>query len=398
MLNKYTELFTEKKYDRTSELIVYGASVYGEIAFYTLQTLGIMPDFFCDRALDKDFYFGIKVIRPDELVFHGNAMIIIASSDYFHEIRKQLSEAGYKKLYNMNYLLNIQIDKGLLSARAADFYDKREAYIDIANAEDDEEDLNFPRVQFVVTSACSLKCRNCTSLMQYYEKPENSDLQYYKAGFDRLLDCVSNIFDLRIIGGEPFINGDMYKIIEWYHDSDKIKIISVYTNGTIIPSERCIDQLRRKKVRVHISDYGFNRDKIIKLKTVFEQNDVRYYVQPYDYWQDSGNLLKRNYTEEKKKYLFERCYERECFSFFNGRLYHCPRAAHGIKIGAIPDIKSEYVDLMDSGIDDNEILNQLKFQRDRSYIDACDYCNGADRRGIKIEPAIQTDHFLKFSE
>lgn len=136
----------------------------------------------------------------------------------------------------------------------------------------------------------------------------------------------------------------------------------------------------------------------MELKTVFEQNSVRYYVQPYDYWQDSGNLLKRNYTEEKKKSFFERCYERVCFSFFNGRLYHCPRTAHGINIGAIPDIKGEYVDLMDYSMDDNEILSQLKFQRDRSYIDACDYCNGADRRGIKIELAIRTEHFLKFGE
>lgn len=398
MSNGFTETFTENIYDETSELIVYGASVYGEIAFYTLQMLGITPDFFCDRAIEKEHYFNVKVIRPDELVFHRDAMIIIASSDYFHEIRKQLMDSDCKKLYNMNYLLNVKIDTAVLSARAADFYDKKEAYIDIADAEDSEEYLNFPRIQFVVTSACSLRCRDCISLMQYYEKPANSDIEFYKAGFDRLIDCVSNIFDLRILGGEPFVNRDMYKIIEWYHGSDKIKIISVFTNGTIIPDENCMSQLKREKVRVHISDYGFNRDKIMKLKTAFEKNNVRYYVQPYDFWQDSGNLLKRNYTEEKKKYLFERCYERECFSYFNGRLYHCPRAAHGINIGAMPDIKGEYVDLMDNSITDNEILEQLKYQRNRSYIDACDYCDGADSRKLKIEPAIQISHFKKFCE
>lgn len=398
MSNRFTETFTDKIYDKTNKLIVYGASVYGEIAFYTLQTLGIVPDFFCDRAIEKEYYFGVKVIRPDELVIYKDAMIIIASSDYFHEIRKQLSDAGCKKLYDMNYLLNIKIDAGILSARAADFYDKKEAYIDIANTEEKDEDLNFPRVQFVVTSACTLRCKDCTSLMQYYEKPANSDIDFYKAGFDRLIDCVNNIFDLRILGGEPLINRDMYKIIKWYHDSDKIKIISVFTNGTIIPDDICVGQLKREKVRVHISDYGFNRDKIEKLKTVLDINNVRYYIQPYDFWQDSGNLLKRNYTVEEKKHLFERCYERECFSYFNGRLYHCPRAAHGINIGAIPDIKNEYVDLMDNCITDNELLEQLKFQRNRSYIDACDYCDGANRSKSKIEPAIQIDHFKMFSE
>lgn len=394
----YTKPFTEQVYDKNEELIVYGASVYGEIAFYTLQTLGIIPDFFCDRAIDKNNYFGVKVIRPHELSLHKNAMIIIASSDYFQEIRKQLSDTGCKNLYNMNYLLNLKIEVGVLSARAADFYDKKEAYIDIANAEDGDEYLNFPRVQFVVTSACSLKCKDCISLMQYYERPKNSDIELYKAGFDRLIDCVNNIFDLRILGGEPFINRDMYKIIEWYHDSDKIKIISVFTNGTIIPDENCISQLKREKVRVHISDYGFNREKIAKLETVLAKNNVKYYVQPYDFWQDAGNLLKRNYSEEKKKHLFERCYERECFSYFNGRLYHCPRAAHGINMGAMPDIKDEYVDLMDNSIMDDEIFNQLKFQRNRKYIDACDYCDGADSRKLKIEPAIQINRYKKFNE
>lgn len=396
MVNGFTRAFTEKSYDKTSELIVYGASVYGEIAFYTLQTLGIKPDFFCDRAIETNYYFGIKIIRPHELNLHKDAMIIIASSDYFHEIRKQLSDVGCKNLYNMNYLLNVKIDVGRLSARAADFYDKKEDYIAIANVEDGY--LNFPRVQFVVTSVCSLKCRDCISLMQYYETPKNSDIELYKAGFDRLLYCVNNIFDLRILGGEPFVNHDMYKIIEWYHDSDKIKMISVFTNGTIVPDENNMRQLKREKVRVHISDYGFNRDKIMKVKAAFDKNNVRYYVQPYDFWQNSGNLLKRNYTEEKKKYLFERCYERECFSYFDGRLYHCPRAAHGINIGAMPDIKDEYVDLMDNSIIDDEILKQLQFQRSRNYIDACDYCDGADSRKLKIEPAIQISHFKKFSE
>lgn len=398
MLNRFTTAFTEKMYDETKELIVYGASVYGEIAFYTLRMLGITPDFFCDRAMEEEQYFGIKVIRPEDLSSHENAMIIIASSDYFHEIREQLNDAGCRNLYDMRYLLHVKIDKKLLSERAADFYDKKEAYIDIADAEGDKDSLNFPRVQFVVTSACSLRCRDCISLMQYYEHPQNSDIERYKIGFDRLLNCVDNIFDLRILGGEPFVNREMYKIIEWYHASDKIKIISIYTNGTIIPDEKCIIQLRRQKVRVHISDYGFNREKIEKLKVVFRDNHVRYYVQPYDFWQNSGNLLKRNYTDEEKKFMFERCYERECFSYFDGKLYHCPRAAHGITLGAMPDNPNEYVDLMSKEITDNEISEQLRVQRDRCYIDACDYCDGADSRKLKIEPAIQINHPMKFDE
>lgn len=395
---KKTKTFKEDVYDRKKELIIYGASVYGELAYYALKRIGISPSYFCDRAIDQEQYFGIPVIRPAEMVTHRGAAVIIASSDYFHEIRRQLNEMGCHDLYDMEYLLQIQLDIESLSARAADFYDKKQDYIDIVNSYDNNDDLNFPRIQFVVTSGCSLKCRDCISLMQYYKKTENVDLEKYKKGFLRLLKCVTNIFDFRILGGEPFVHREMYKIIEWFHDEEKIKRISVFTNGTIIPPVVTLNQLKREKVRVHISDYGFNRDSIEKLVNILKQNEITYYVQPYDYWQDAGNLVKRNYENQTKIEIFGRCYERECFSYYNGRLYHCPRAAHGINLGVMPDSKSEYVDLMDESIDDEEIIKQLRFQRERNFIEACDYCNGADSHRMKIEPAIQIDHVKHIME
>lgn len=395
---KETKTFKKECYCSQNELIIYGASVYGELAYYALRKIGIIPTYFCDRAINQEEYFGVKVIRPSEMVSHKDAAVIIASSDYFHEIRRQLKQIGCQNLYDMEYLLNVKLETENLSARAADFYDKKQDYIDIIWAADCDDELNFPRIQFVVTSGCSLKCRDCISLMQYYEKPENTDLEKYKKGFSRLLECVTNIFDFRILGGEPFVHREMYKLIEWFHDEEKIKRISVFTNGTIIPPELALDQLKREKIRVHISDYGFNRDKIQELVSILKKNEIKYYIQPYDFWQDAGNLLKRNYTDHKKKELFQRCYERECFSYFNGRLYHCPRSAHGINLGAMPDAKTEYVDLMDESIDNNEIKRQLKFQRERNYIEACDYCDGADSHRLKIEPAIQIAHVKKMNE
>lgn len=397
-MTKKTKTFKKDLYNNLNELIIYGASVYGELAYYALQKIGIVPSFFCDRAINQKQYFGINVIRPEDMAEHKEAVVIIASSDYFHEIRRQLTEIGCQNLYDMEYLLNVELDTSRLSARAADFYDKKQDYIDIIRASDNDEDLNFPRVQFVVTSGCSLRCRDCISLMQYYKKTENTDLEKYKKGFLRLLDCVTNIFDFRILGGEPFIHREMHKVIEWFHDEEKIKRISIFTNGTIIPSGPAIEQLRREKIRVHISDYGFNRDKIQELVDVLKKNAITYYVQPYDFWQDAGNLLKRNYADTKKKELFQNCYERECFSYFNGRLYHCPRAAHGINLGAMPDSKTEYVDLMDESIDNEELKRQLKFQRERTFIEACDYCDGADSHRLKIEPAIQIDHVKSINE
>ena len=126
---KETKTFKKELYDRHNELIVYGASVYGELAYYALQKIGIMPSYFCDQAINQDQYFGVNVIRPEEMVNHKNAAVIIASSDYFHEIRRQLKAIGCRNLYDMENLLNVELDTGKLSARAADFYDKKQDYI-----------------------------------------------------------------------------------------------------------------------------------------------------------------------------------------------------------------------------------------------------------------------------
>lgn len=390
--------FNKVCYNKEEPVIIYGASVYGEIAYFALKSLGIEPEFFCDRFTKDDKYFSVKVIKPGMLIDKVHANIIIASVDYFSDILGYLQEIGCDNIYDMSELMQVNFDIGVLSERAKYKLDYKKQYLDMVDSVRLSDKLSFSRVQYIVTERCSLKCRDCSHLMQYYKHPQNIDLHKYKSAFEKFLKFVGTISDLRILGGEPLMNPFMYEVIKWFHEDERIKTISVYTNGTIVPNKENITYLKSSKVRIHISKYEVNKEKIKKVISCFDKNGIKYYVEPFTNWQTPGNLMKRNCSEVENKTKFQRCYDSNGYSFYKDRLYRCPRSVHGISVGAMPDNEAEYVEFGNVSISEAELEGKIKELMKRPYLAACDYCDGLDNHRQSVEPAIQADHVLSFEE
>ena len=390
--------FTRNHFDHSKPLIIYGAAVYGEIAYHALSSMGISPDYFCDQMQEEPTYYGIPIINLNDLEKMLNANVIIASADYFAEIKKILESTGHYRLFDMVELLNAEIPDEKLSNRAKVFYANKQRYIDVVlNSESDNAQI-FSRVQFVVSERCSLRCKDCTHLMQYYQQPEDVYLEQYKRGFDIFLDTVQSIAELRILGGEPFMNKEMYKVIDWYHDSDKIKSICIYTNGTIIPNERILQSLQKEKVKVHISDYGVKNNKVLQLVDVLKEHRIQHFVRAYDDWQDAGNLDFRGYTQEYMQTIFSRCYERNCITYLNGELHRCPRSAHAMNLGAMPVIREDFIDLQHWDGTKEELIEQITLLVTKNCIEACNYCDGPNNHLQSIPAAIQAESPLGYEK
>ena len=75
--------------------------------------------------------------------------------------------------------------------------------------------LNLKSLDIQITERCSLKCKDCSNLMQYYTKPENTDLNVMFKSIERFLSCVSNVNEFRVIGGDPFMNKEMHKYVDY---------------------------------------------------------------------------------------------------------------------------------------------------------------------------------------
>ncbi|MDE7432050.1 MAG: 4Fe-4S cluster-binding domain-containing protein [Lachnospiraceae bacterium] len=384
---------TRKVLEDSKNIIIYGASVYGELALRGLEMLGKTPICFADRARAGRKYLGYPVIKPDDLVNHRQDLILIASADFYYEILNFLEGLDCENIYDISLLLQQPIDLDKVSHRAKEMYDARENYFKAAKG----TDLTIVHLGFCVSERCSLKCKDCSFLMQYYQHPQNIDLEFYKPALDRFIETIDYISEFRIYGGEPFMNPDMYKLLKWYKGCEKINTLSIYTNGTIIPNARTLESMKSKKVKVHISNYGHNMDKVDKLVKVLEQEGITYFERKYDTWCNAGDLSPKNHTGQKLEEIYSNCFATNCYSFLKGKFYACPRAAHAVNLEAMPDVVQDRVDFNNENLSIEQLQQQLReLMHNRRYIAACAYCDGLDNHVAGVKPAVQIKEPLEY--
>lgn len=236
-------------------------------------------------------------------------------------------------------------------------------------------------LDLVITECCSLKCRNCSNLMQYYSSPCNLTSEDVINDIGTLLECIS-IGELKIIGGEPFVNqGVLTDVLQYLSENytQKVDTINIITNGTIIPNEDCISTLAGiPRVIVTFSNYGnlsSHQEEFIKL---CKQKGIRYsIIDDSFYWLDFGRPDKYDEPQEFVYRQYNNCYNRKnCNALYRGCLYVCPRQAHGIHLGMLPDINDEYVDLHASSYGNTDELRHsvIELVRRKTPISSCSYC------------------------
>ena len=236
-------------------------------------------------------------------------------------------------------------------------------------------------LDLVITECCSLKCRDCSNMMQYYQKPENIPSEAVINDLGRLLDLV-RVTELKIIGGEPFVNqktlSDVIRFLSGKY-GEKVDCINIITNGTIVPGDDCLAALSdNPKVMVTLSNYGKLSSHQDELIAVLKGRNIRYsMIDESFYWLDFGQPQEYKESEEFVRRQYKNCYNRKyCNTLFRGRLYVCPRQAHGIHLGLLPDDKDGYVDLNSSAYDSDDELKKavLGIVKREQYISACRYC------------------------
>lgn len=380
--------FDVATYDKTRPIIIYGTSVFGKLICHLLDEAGIQPLGFADKN-NSEQCMGYSVFNLKQLkqkIEEDNCIILLGVTKYMAEVVEQLKLIEINELYNAVKLIqeirlpNINLEKGVW-----------EAYVDwwkynfYLNKIYHRDDLYMLGVDIVVSEKCSLRCKHCSNLMQYYSHPINVDLDELKKSLDRLLGVVDCIGELRILGGEPFMNLEFYKVIDWYKDNSKIMKVGIYTNATILPSNEILSHLQSDKIIMRISDYGELSGKLKEWIDFCEEKGISYIISRMDEWHDLGKLEKRNYEEAEIREIYKTCECNDLATLLHGKLYNCPYAAHAVNLGALSEEeeKEDYISFESDGdICSREQL--YKFLFERPYLKACEYCSGRNFKLGKI--------------
>lgn len=344
----------------------------------------------------------ITIVSPEKLLdenFH-DAVIIITCAQ-IREIYQQLQEMCIEEenIYAFPFLTDAADD-------AQKMYDKRIAepvrsmldtylrdfQIDLEQKSDymgrvesllARSTLVMPYMTALVTSKCSLRCRDCSNLMQFCNGGRTLEVEQILSDIHAVSEAVECCVCVNITGGEPFLHPDIGRILREVTAYDNFLFVEVITNGTILPKAEWEEYLKHPKVIVKVSEYpGYTRTN--EIEDYFRKHDIRFQIRPDLKWIASGGIVRRNkqYEEIVNEYL--RCWSGlYCKSIWDGKLYACARAAflHDIKAS---EHASDYVELYSGQLKEKIMKHMLS-----PYVDACDFCDYMNPVGKKVKTAIQ---------
>lgn len=252
--------------------------------------------------------------------------------------------------------------------------------------------MRLVKVDFDITTKCTLKCKYCSNLMPLFRKNnKHTEMTFedFKSDIDALLNTVSEINVIQIIGGEPLLHKDLAKMVDYAASKDKIKTIKIITNGTMIPNENLLQTIARynDKVYFYISNYSKNEKLAHLLKTealqnVLKENNIKFQTMQDLQWDIECPIADYHYDETQLKQMFKSCVMATCLSIINHKLHICAKSASGFELGLFE--ANDFVNLLNNPNLKQDLINFYS----KEYFDVCKYCK---RTNTKVLPAEQED-------
>lgn len=253
----------------------------------------------------------------------------------------------------------------------------------------EKNELNIPFLEFCLTTRCTLNCRDCCALIPQFNSKNHItiSLEQFKSQLDKLCDNVNRIRHLVLLGGEPLIHPNMNEIVEYTGQKNNIDFIRITTNGTILPSSKLLEVIKKYRNRVYffISNYKANEElgnilKIEELKTVLTQNNIRFQMVDNWNWLSELGVAKEKFSETATVEKFQNCYRTKCTQILNGKIDICSKALTARELGLIQT--NDYINLETTK---NLRDNLTEFYQGK-YQEACKYCITSNK---SVVPALQ---------
>ena len=373
--------------------IIYGTGSVGEAIFQECFKKNIPIECFCDDESGSTGkkLFGLEVLKLETIKEKYENIEFYIAIPTACSIIDKLKRNGFNKwklaneiLDNKNYInYSYEVNKKIAIFEIEECLTLHKHY-------NKENKLLIRSLDLVITEKCSLKCSQCSNLMEHYKNPKNFSIDNIILQVNDLLNYLDKIFELRIIGGEPFMNKDIFKILEKLVEYEKINRIILFTNGTILPPKNKWKYLKNEKIVFFITDYGKLSKNIDKLKDNLKNEDIPYKILKSDKWSPC-TIKKHKRSKEELKEIYSQCCAKNLITFLKNKLYTCPFIANLDNLNLVNIDKEDFIDLSSLNPTNNKESRKLiqDFLFKKSLFSSCDYCLGRPFNGEKIQAAQQ---------
>lgn len=351
-------------------IIPYGIGRIGRRVIPTLLKEFRIP-FLLDRRKDSEKVLGLNVLDISEAapIIKGKKLkIVVTTVRYsYNEISKELQLCGFKE------------------------------YKDFCMFERFAEEWNLrwrnrcvlSKIDTVITSRCTLKCRDCNLFIGYAKHHVDMNLKEIQRNFDTFFDSVDYVYEYTLLGGEPFMHAELEQILSYLMENygNRIGKVNLISNGTMVPRDNVLELMKRYEMTVHISDYTQSvkyGKKLAEVIETFLKEGIEHYVIPNNTWKDV-KYPEKEFTAENPREHMLLC-GHSTHSVGNGKLYWCdPAFAAECFIGfkAMEDDSLDLVRNKENNSKYQATLNILKYMlgevNERGYMSICEKCAGVGR-------------------
>lgn len=257
-----------------------------------------------------------------------------------------------------------------------------------------DEGLVIPALTVIVGQACSLKCKHCANFSPFApDFTKRYPLKKICGDLQVIFESVHRLEKVQVQGGEPFLYPDLPDLLDFIWNSGKVDILTVATNGTIIPKETVFQSMKRNRVRVRISNYpNTSKETVARLAQRLKESGLDIWIYEFasddSMWYDMGGVsaVPPAASEEAVQQRFITCPFHDCFTLENGKVSRCGRA---VMAEVLQNFEAREQDLLPVTPSEDFPVKLWKYLDTPAHMEACRYCYGTERG--KVVPAQQLE-------
>ena len=377
-------------------IVIFGTEITGGITACALMQNQVPFKVFVDSDIRKHGknYLGHPIISPQELAKkHDDALVLVASSS-FMAIRQALLDLGFSK---SKIFPCAHVNEGVELSKCDLPFSEEHLLRSIKRNNThcffalNPEQKIIPDFNIAVTSRCSLRCKECSHQVPYWNKQQDGKEIDMINAVEKLIKAGYKIDNVNLYGGEPMMHNSLPNLVKTICNHKCIDTVTIITNSTLPIKDELLSVLISNKDRIimRLSNYGSLSKYVDDIKDMLHKHSIRFEETIHDKWYHVPLPRNLGLSDEELTDIYLNCSRNSkntgLLIISDGKFHPCN---HSITIDGrgIELPETDYVSLESSKFSDE--IKQL--HRRDSFFEACRYCTkGTSEEFVSVPVAEQ---------